>query len=151
MDISGFGLRVIIKASVTFPQGFDVTAFADDSDPFDFPDVTITEVANGLNGDQVTFSKAVSVKNTIAVIPDSDEDKNLAVLFEANRASRGKKPARDEITMTGVYPNGNTVTLSKGVITNGIPSGSVSSSSRLKSKPYGFAFEQMSKSTAALQ
>ncbi|BFI50491.1 phage tail fiber protein [Yersinia pseudotuberculosis] len=33
MDISGFGTIVNIRASKTFPAGFNVTQFADDAEP----------------------------------------------------------------------------------------------------------------------
>lgn len=141
VDISGFGLRVRVIGSVTFPAGFDVTQFADDADPFDTPAITIANTAMGLNGDLQVFSAAVPIPLTLAVVPSSDDDKNLAVLFEANRVGKGKVGARDKITVVGIYPDGKTVTLTNGVITAGIPTDSIASAGRKKSKPYTFAFE----------
>lgn len=140
-EISGFGLKVRLVASSTFPAGITLTQFADDADPFDLPSIQIRDKAMGLNGDLLTWSKANPILATVNVIPQSDDDKNMAILLEANRVGRGKNSARDVITLTGIYPDGTTKTLSQGTITDGIPGNSVSSAGRLKSKPYAFAFE----------
>lgn len=144
-DISGFGLRVIVRASNTFPQSFSLTQFADDTDPVDSPSQQIMDKAMGLNGDMVAFSKANPISVTLAVIPDTDDDKNLAVLAEANRVGRGKTPARDIITVTVIYPNGSSVTLTQGKLTDAPLARSVSSAGRLKTNAYIFAFENMTR------
>jgi hypothetical protein len=143
-DISGFGLRVRVVASVTFPAGFTVSQFADDADPFDFPSLQVGDNAMGVNGDLVVWSKANPVKPTLNVIPGSEDDKNLAILLEANRVAKGKFSARDTVTMTALYPDGTQKTLSSGAITDGAPGNSVSNAGRLKSKSYAFAFEGLS-------
>lgn len=144
-DISGFGLQIQVVASVTFPSGFTVSQFADDGDPFDLPSIQIADKAMGLNGDLITWSKANPLPVTLNVIPNSDDDKNLGILFDANRVARGKQSARDVITMTGIYPDGSTITLTPGVITDGMPGNAVASSGRMKSKAYIFAFEGVSR------
>ena len=140
-NIAGFGLSINIIASVTFPVGFTLTQFPDDSDPFDFSSLQINDKAMGLNGDLIVWSKANPIIVNLGAIPDSNDDLNLAVLFEANRVGRGKQGANDVITMTGIYPNGNIIVLTTGIITDGIPGNSVSSAGRLKTKTYSFAFE----------
>lgn len=140
-DISGFGLQINVKASTTFPTGFVVSQFADDADPFDLPDMTIAESAMGMNGDLVTWNTANPITINLSVVPGSEDDKNLATLFEANRVGKGKQSAKDVITMTAVYADGKTLTLSQGVITNGNPGDSIASAGRKKSKTYGFVFE----------
>lgn len=140
-DISGFGLRVRVIASVTFPQGFEVTAFADDADPFDVAVLNIAETAMGLNGDLLTWSKGAPITVTLNVVPTSEDDRNLQILFEANRTARGKRPARDVVTLVGIYPDGRQVTASPGAIISGTPFPAVASAGRMKSRPYGFAFE----------
>jgi hypothetical protein len=145
-NISGSGLHLTLAASVTFPAGFAITAFADDGDPFDTPSVKIAESAMGLNGDLVTWSKASPTNVTINVIPGSDDDVNLRILAEANRAGKGKTLAKDVITLTGTYPDGKTITLSGGIITDYVPGDSVSSAGRKKSHPYVFSFEGVSRS-----
>lgn len=141
-DVSGFGLSVNITASKTFPNGgFTVTQFADDGDPFDTPEITVADKAMGLNGDLIVWSKASPIEVSLNVIPGSDDDKNLAILLEANRVGKGKSSARDVITMTGIYPAGPNLVLTAGKITVGMVGNSVASSGRMKSKKYTFAFE----------
>ena len=142
-DISGFGLQVRVVASETFPSGFTVTSFADDADPFDFPSQQIKDKAMGVNGDLIVWSKANPLNITLALIPKSDDDKNMSVLLEANRAAKGKKVVQDIITMTAIYPDGTQITLANGAITDGIPRNAVASAGRLKSKTYGFSFENV--------
>ncbi len=141
-NISGFGLMVQIRASKTFPTGFTVTQFADDGDPFDIPSIQVNDKAMGLNGDLITWSKANPISVTLNLIPASDDDKNMSILLEANRVGRGKQSAKDVITMTAIYSDGRPpLTLTEGVITDGMPANSVGSAGRMKSKPYIFAFE----------
>ena len=140
-DVSGFGIRVQLVASVTFPSGINITQFADDADPVDMPSVQQMDKAMGLNGDLITWSKANPLIATLNVVPYSDDDRNLAVLAEANRVGKGKNSARDEITMTIIYPSGRVLTMTAGSLTDAMPGNSVASAGRLKSKPYAFAFE----------
>lgn len=140
-DISGFGLRVVVTASTTFPAGFEVSQFADDTDPFDFPELTIADTGMGLNGDMVTWAKAVPIDIRMGVIPNGPDDTNLAILFEANRVSKGKAGARDVITLTAVYPDGSVKIFSPGRVITGVPANGVQTSGRYKSKTYSFRFE----------
>lgn len=142
-DISGFGLKLWMIASETFPTGFPITAFADDADPLEVPSLKIAETAMGVNGDLVKWSKAEPITITISVIPNSVDDINLGILYDANRVARGKRGARDKITLTGIYGNDRVVTLTEGIITDGMPSDAVASAGRLKSKTYGFTFEDV--------
>ncbi len=142
-DISGFQSSVTIIASNTFPFGIIITSFADDVDPIDFPEMQIGDSAMGLNGDLLTWSKANPIKTTLAVIPNSPADDLLSILFEANRVGYGKVGARDIITLSAIYPNGEILTFKNGIITDGMPALSVASSSRLKTKTYSFSFENL--------
>jgi hypothetical protein len=141
MDISINGLEIVVKGSVTFPNGFSVTQFADDSDPFDLPDITIADTGMGASGDLVSWSTPVPIDLNISVIPNSDDDANLAILFEANRAGKNKRSAKDVITVTGIYPGGKKITMTNGVLILGAPANSGTSSGRMRSKTYGFRFE----------
>lgn len=145
-DISVFGLRVNLIASETFPSGIVLTQFADDADPFDSPSTQIRDKAMGANGDMITWGKANPIPLTINLIPGSEDDENMGVLLEANRVAKGKFGARDVITINVQYPDGRSRNFSQGVITDGILADSAASSGRLKSKPYAFAFENMSRS-----
>lgn len=140
-NISGFGLRVTLVASRTFPAGLNITQFADDSDPIDMPSIQINDNAMGLNGDLVVWNTANPLEVTLNVLPSTADDINLSILLEANRVGRGKISANDNITLTVMYPAGNFVIFSNGVIREGMPSSGVASEGRLKTKTYVFAFE----------
>lgn len=144
-DISVFGLRVQVVASQTFPQGISLTQFADDADPFDAPSMQIRDKAMGVNGDLITWSKANPIALTLSVIPNSEDDRNLSVLFESNRVGKGKQGARDVVSITAIYPDGSTTSFTQGVITDGMPANSPASSGRLKSKAFQFAFENINR------
>lgn len=140
-DVSGTGLSVWVKASKTYPQGILCTAFADDTDPMDLPEVTITESGMGLNGDLVTYSSPQPINYSLSLIPGTPEQIALDFLFEANRVAKGKKSANDVITIVINHPNGNRVTLTPGRITGGLPGLGVSSDGRTKTPTYNFVFE----------
>lgn len=138
---SGFGLDVTLVASVTFPIGINLTQFADNADPFDLPEMTINETAAGLNGDLTNWATASPVLLTLNVLPNSDDDRNLAVLFDVNRPGKGLQIASDIITLVGVYPDGKVISLNNGVMVSGMPGNSIGSDRRMKAKAYGFSFE----------
>lgn len=142
-EIGGFGLVITLRASNTFPVFMTLEQLADDADPFDFPEVKVADVAMGLNGDLLTWSKASPLLMQVAVVPESDDDNNCAVLLEANRVGKSKQSARDIITLSGRYPSGKIVTLSNGRITDGMLSNSISSAGRMKSMVYKFAFQNI--------
>jgi len=141
MNISGIGLQVQLVASVTFPAGINITEFADDTDPLDVPSIQLADKAMGLNGQLVSWTTANPIGMVLAVIPGSDDDVNLGILAEANRAGRGKVSANDAVRAIVSYPDGKTETLLAGIITDAPPATSVASAGRKKSQVYGFAFE----------
>lgn len=149
INISGWGLEARLIASVTFPVGVTLTEFADDTDPLDVPSVQIGDAAMGLNGDLITWAKATRLDVSLSVIPNSNTDVNLAILFNQNRPAKGKLSIPDSIILTLQYPstiaNGNPkfVTYTGGKILTGMPSNAVASSARMKTKTYGFAFENV--------
>lgn len=140
-DISAFGLRIQLVASVTFPSGITLTQFADDADPFDAPSMQIADKAMGVNGDLIVWSKANPINTVFNMVPNSDDDRNLSILFHANRVAKGKQSAQDVITGTVLYPDGRTRSFGPGKMTDGMPANSASSAGRMKSKPYAFSFE----------
>jgi len=142
-NISGFGLRVQIVAKSTFPAGVTISQWADDTDWLDLPSMQIADKAMGGNGDLLTWSKANPIILNLAIVPTSDDDQALSILFENNRAALGKSSVRDEITLVAMYPDGSKATFTKGAITDGMPFNSASSASRLKSKTFSFAFENV--------
>lgn len=142
-DISGYGSSLRVLASNTFPIGVEVTQFADDADMLDIPTLQISDNAMGLNGDKVEWTTANPIIVTTNVIPATDDDRNLSLLFEANRAGKNKSSAQDVITMIASYPDGQIVTLTGGSCREYMPARSVASEGRLKSKSFAFAFENM--------
>lgn len=140
-DISGFGLKVTVIASSTFPVGFPITQFADDADPFDSASIQIADTAMGLNGDLITWSKAAKLPLVLAVIPNSVDDQALQLIADNNRVGKGKSNARDMITVTGIYPDGTFVTYTGGKMTNAMFGNSIASAGRMKTKVYSFEFE----------
>jgi hypothetical protein len=140
-DISGYGIEWVLKASRTFPAGILLTQFADDSDPVDVPSMQIADAAMSVNGEMVSWTTAHIIELSFGMIPESDDDANLSILLENNRASINRSPARDVVTLIGYYPNGAIVTLSPGKITDGPSITSIASSGRMKSKVYKFKFE----------
>ena len=140
-DISGVGVEVYIVASSTFPAGFAVSQFADDADPFAVESQQISDTAMTLNGDLVSWSTANPIPLTINVIPDSDDDLNLAILHEANRVGQGKRSAGDVLTLVINHPNNKTITLTNGKMTSGPPVTAVAQAGRKITKAYEFRFE----------
>lgn len=141
LDVSGFGLVANIIASNTFPLGLPITQFAGDTDPLDMNSIDIADAEMGLNGDLITWAKAVALTAIIAVIPGSTDDLNLQILFDANRVAQGKNSVQDSITLTVVYPDTSQVTLTNGKMVSGPPGRSVASGGKQKTKVYGFKFQ----------
>jgi hypothetical protein len=142
-NISGFGAVVSIVASNTFPSGLAITQFSDDADPLAIGAIAIAESAMGLNGDLIIWSKAQPLPVVINVIPDSDDDINLGILFSANRVGKGKASAQDSITLTASYADGTTKTFINGAPLNAEFGISIASAGRMKTKAYGFTFENI--------
>lgn len=142
LDITAFGLVINLVASKTYPVGIAITQFSDDADAVSFGSIKIADTAMGLNGDLQRFSRATPIPLTVNVIPGGIDDINLQILADANRVGQGKSGARDNITMSFVYPDGSRVTLTGGAITDAEFGKSAASSGRLKTKAYSFMFEQ---------
>lgn len=140
-DVSATGVKVTVIAVPTFPQGFEISEFADDADPLDFPPAQIADYGMGVNGDLVTWTRPVPLEVTLNVIPNTDADKNLSILYDMNRAAKGKVSAQDLVTLVASYPDGSRKILSNGKLVSGVPAGSVASSGRIKTKEYRFVFE----------
>lgn len=150
-NLSAFGLKCRITASVTFPSGFEVNAFADDADPFDAPDFTAADTNYALNGDMIVWNRPSGIEATVQVIPTSQDDVNLNILLNANRTGKGKTGARDICSMVATYPDGQVVSYSKGAIVVGSLVPSVANNGRIKTRRYTFRFESVSSTGATSQ
>jgi hypothetical protein len=144
-DISVFGLEANVVASTTFPNGVNITAFANDGDPLDSPDLEIADMAIGPNGDTISWTSPRLVEIVTTVIPQSDDDLNLTALVDANRVAKGKTSAQDEITIIWTYPNGMKVTCSDGKIVTGPVVQSGTAEGKAKSKRFAFKFGQVTR------
>lgn len=142
LSTTGFALRVV--ASNTFPQGFTVTAFASDSDPWDSPSLDVATVEMDLNGNMNSWSTPVPMTRNVGLTPGTEDERNMRALYEANRVGRDKRSARDEITIVATWPDGSTETMGGGKIINGPSGNSTTQAARMKSVTYGFAFETYS-------
>lgn len=138
--ISGFGIEIRLIATTTYPLGITITQLADDTDPFNLPDVTIGESSMGVNGDPLFWSKATIIQWGLSVAPNTEDDQNLQLLWDVNSVGKGKASVDDQILITATYPDGRTVTLSNGKMLSGPSGDTVQSSGRLKTKTYNFGF-----------
>lgn len=148
-DISGFGSKINLQSVPTYPAGILITTASDDQDFFDSANQAVGEVAMGVNGDMVFWSKAIANPFSISVVPDSVDDKKLATLFALNKVGKGKVSAGDLVQVIVTYPNGDKVTLINGKLVEGPAMSSVASSGRKKSKQYMFKFENFVTAPAA--
>lgn len=142
-NISGFGLSITVIATSSFPIGFQLTQFADDTDPIEIAQVTTGNTTMGLNGDIIFASNAEPIVATLSIIPSTDDDLAMQTLFNAGRVGKGKAIIRDVITIVASYPDGSVKTLTNGHMTGFKPSGSVASAGRLKTNTYELAFENI--------
>lgn len=139
-DIGGLGSKVTIVAVPTFPQGFTITEFASDTDPVVIDDVEVTNTEVGVNGDVVSWHRATTIPVGIAVIPNSESDKNLQILVNANRGAKNKVSLNDDITMTIAYADGTLETYTGGKIVSGKIGKSISSDGKMRTGQYNFVF-----------
>lgn len=142
-DLSHFGTIATITASNTVPVPAPITHFADDADGMDLPEITIGDMVMGTNGDAVSWSVAAPINISLNLIPNTLSHLTMNIIFEANRSEKGKLPARDEITLVRIAPDGSTLTLTGGKIIGGMPATSMASSGRLKTASYSLRFAKM--------
>lgn len=142
-NISAFGGSMVLAASTTFPAGITLTQWADDVDPLDVPDQEIAQTAYGVNGTMVAWSRATGLDVAVAVVPNGNDDRNLALLTEANRVSYGKRSADDVLTLTVMYADGRKKIFSQGKLVNGSPALGISQSGRLKTRTYRMRFQSV--------
>lgn len=141
VNASGFGLRATVFATTTIPLGYSVTQFDKGADSVDIPTIEIAGAEMGPNGDLVTYASANRIDVTLNVIANSEDDKMLSILAEANRPARGKRPVNDKITLVLTYPDGRYVSLIEGVVMSFSPADGMADTGKLKTKEYKFSFE----------
>ena len=141
IDLSGFGFSITILSVPTIPIGYTLTAFADDSDPFDVPTITTADYSMGLNGDLILNRRAVPLPINLNIIPHSADDQVLETLLEVNRVAKNKAVMRDVITLSANYPDGTVKIFTNGTIIGGNSIASIGSEGRIRTKQYNFVFE----------
>lgn len=141
-EISVLGTKAYLTASNTFPAGFEITKFPADSDGIDVQESQIANAEMGVNGDMITWRTPVPQQLVLTVVPGSEEDKNLQILLDRNRAAKGKSNIQDNITLVVTLANGVTHTFSNGIIISGELGYSITSQGKIRTKRYGFMFEQ---------
>lgn len=141
-NISSNGLKLVLIASVTFPLGIEINAFATDGDPFIVEDVDVNKHEVDINGNGVTYSRAVPIRAEINLQPNSEEDKNLSILLSANSPGKNKLSIHDDITLIAVNPNGTREMYLKGTILGGAGGNTMTNDGKIKSKNYKFSFTE---------
>ena len=140
-DISGIGITVTLFASKTYPAGLTLSQFADDADPLDLPDIEILSEGMNVNGELVTWLTPKPLTIDLNMIPNTEEVKNLDILFDANRPAYKKATVRDVITLVVNYPDGKKKVLNNGRPKTYAPASSIASAGRYKSRHFQFVFE----------
>jgi len=140
-NTSAGGLSIRLLASIKFPVGFTLTALASDADPLDFPSITIGEGQVNLNGDLVAGKTPTTYPVTLNIIPGSEDDRNLDILFQANAPRRFGQ--MDEITLIVSYPDGSKRAAIKGICTAYNPGKGVAANGRMKTRAYSFIFAEI--------
>lgn len=150
-DISGFGSSVMILSSSSFPQGFSLTSFADDTDPIAIEPTEVSGFEPLYDGDIFTFDKAAPVLLSVSVIPASEDDINLKILLQMRKSNSTFLPFEDIVTMIITYPEGGRVVLSQGRILKGPLADSLAASGRKKGNTYHFVFGSFAGAQSVLE
>jgi hypothetical protein len=140
VSVNGSSARLV--ASFTFPAGFDLIKFADDADPFDITDNTVASHGSGINGDLVVWSNANGIEISVSVLPNTDEGRNMAILWSANKVAVGKVAVKDILSLIITLPNGDKQVFSGGALLSGPAGISGSSDGRQKTQTYSMVFEK---------
>jgi len=138
-NVSAAGLSVRVTGFKVIPN-FNLTAFADDADPFSIDQVQIADHANNINGAMVVWSKQTNKIVNINLIPESEDDINMTTAAMANLTQGGNFKQLDQIQMIATYPDGARV-IAKGGVIIAADLGKSTGQERKKSKQYTFAFE----------
>lgn len=143
-DTSAVGLYCWLVASVTFPVGTSITAFPEDNDVGENGETEIGGHASGINGHLITWSTANGIEVQIPVIPETEDEAKLTLLYDANRVRPNGIPKKDIITLTVTDPvTGIPKVYKKGKIINGKSGQQYGGSGRIATKVFTFVFEDV--------
>jgi hypothetical protein len=150
-DVSGFGTSALIVALNSFPLGFLVTQFADDTDGIAIETIETTGFELLYDGSIFFYDKAAPIKVNVSVIAGMEDDINLAILLQARKGSFSLIPLPDVTSMIVSYPDGGRVAYSNGSMVAGPLGTSVSGSGRFKTNTYSFVFGAFAGFQSALE
>jgi hypothetical protein len=150
-DISGFGTEIMILALQSFPMGFSLSKFADDTDPISAKEMEPFGYEPLYDGTIFTYAQAAPIEVSVSVIPNSDEDINLKILLGNKKGGLSLFPFEDITTMAISYPDGGRTILSHGSILRGPALDSIQSTGRRKSNTYTFVFGTVTGAQSAKQ
>lgn len=141
MDVSAIGFKILVKDTKIFPNGFTINRTADGTDPFGFGTVTVGEATMDANGHLTYATSPNPTEFTLNLLPTSEEDINMSLLFEAHRPRLGVARTGGDISVTVMYADGTSVTAKNCKFLTGDPKRSIQAPSRYKNKVYTFACE----------
>ena len=137
-SVSASGTTILLTATKSFPVGFEISAFGKDNDPFDIPDLEVADAEIDLNNNFYYWGLDNPIETTINVAQNTDECKNLDVLFKRN--GKTKNRALDQISLVKIFPDGTQFMLTEGIITKGGIGKPMDSTGKLKNKQFYFKF-----------
>lgn len=141
-DSSSIGVRVFLIASVTFPRGITFQAFPEDGDVGTNGEIDIASSASGVNGELIWWKTVTGIQTQVPLIPNTPEEALMDMLFQANRGAKNRFPKKDIITMVVTNPvTGVVSTYKNGYVRNGNVGYTYGGDGRIKTKNYGFTFE----------
>lgn len=151
INVSGYGLSIMMLAIQSFPMGFQLEAFSDDVDPLQFEETEPFGFEMLYDGSMFAFDKAHFIKLKVSVIPGSDEDANLKILLQSKKGGASILPIPDSLTMVISYGGGGKIILTNGTILTGPFGDNVQSSGRKKGNQYTFVFASFAGAQTPLQ
>ena len=140
IDISTLGAGITIISLTSFPMGFQLSCFADDTDSLVIEQTEVSGFEKLYDGTIFGYDKTSPVLLAVSVIPNSEDDINLKILLQKRKSNSNYIALLDTITMVVSYGDGGRVVLSGGVILSGSLADSMQSAGRKKSNTYNFAF-----------
>lgn len=141
-DVSAVGISVRLVASVTYPQGITLTAFPEEGETGPTGETEIAGHASGVNGELIWWKTVNGIEFNLPIIPNTPDEALLDVLYQGNRAAKGRFPKKDIIQIVVINPvTGLSKTFKNGVVRTGSVGYQYGGDGRIRNKTYGFVFE----------
>lgn len=141
-DASTIGLSIRLIASITYPAGIELNAFPEDGENGPADSTEIAGNASGVNGDLITWKTVNGIEYTLNLIPNTEQEALMDVLYQGNRGAKNRIPKKDVITLVEVNPvTGAVKTYKNGVIKAGAAGYRYGNDGRIRNKTYSFIFE----------